>query len=71
MKADVNLRISLTESQVELLQRRLNAAGMKVNYQEEQHGAVLVVALGCTHSQERTLREILEEIGVPTRTSDE
>jgi hypothetical protein len=71
MKTDVNLRVSLTESQVDLLQRRLNNAGMKVNYQEEQHGAALVVAIGCTHSQERTLREILEEIGVSTKTSDE
>jgi hypothetical protein len=71
MKPDVNLRLSLTETQVEVLQRRLSSAGMKVAYQEEQHGAVLVVALGCTHSQERTLREILDEIGVSTITSDE
>jgi len=71
MKPDVNLRLSLTESQVDLLQRRLNSAGMKVNYQEEQHGAVLVVSLGCTRSQERTLRDILEEIGVSTKNSDE
>jgi hypothetical protein len=47
MTPDVYLRLSLTDTQAELVQQRLINAGMKVVYQEEQHGAVLVASIGC------------------------
>jgi hypothetical protein len=70
MIPDVHLRVALTETQAEQLQIRLNSVGMKVTYREEQHGTSLVVAIGCTRSQEKTLREMLSEIGVSIRAGD-
>jgi hypothetical protein len=63
MKPDKNLRVLITESQAVLLQERLKNAGMKLQYQEEQHGSCLVVSIGCAQSQERTIREIVREVG--------
>ena len=70
MMPHLRLRVPVTEAQAELLQQRINGAGMKVAYNEEQHGATLVAAIGCTRSQERTLREILRELGVSPTSDD-
>jgi|RhiMetdeSRZDD1v2_1073273.scaffolds.fasta_scaffold1357854_1 hypothetical protein len=63
MKDAVELRVRLTEPQALKLQQRLAALPFKANYQEEQHGATLVVLIGCSSAQEKTLRGILHEIG--------
>ena len=63
------LRIKLTESQAERLQRQLATLPFKVGYQEEQHGATLVVIVRCTPSQEKIVREILNELGAAVPSS--
>ena len=63
MKSTVEIRVILTESQAERLQRHLAALPFKIEYQEEQHGASLVVVLRCTASQEKIIRDILSELG--------
>jgi hypothetical protein len=63
MKSAVGFRVSVTETQAELLQERLAALPFKVAYQEEQHGAALVAIVGCTATQEKPLRDLLNELG--------
>src|SRR5438045_169209 len=63
MKDSIEFRVLLTESQADRLQQRIMSSAMKVHYQEEQHGASLIVFVRCTPSQERTVREILNDIG--------
>ena len=63
MKPLVEIRASLSETQAHRLQQRLATMPFKVTYQEEQHGSVLIACIGCTASQERFVREILNEIG--------
>jgi len=53
----------LTEAQADRLQQRLSALPFKVEYEEEQHGASLVVRIRCTSAQGKTVREILHDIG--------
>ena len=59
----VDLRVLLTDSQAESLRLRLAALPFKVSYQEEQRGASLVAIITCTVSQERIVRDILNELG--------
>lgn len=68
MKPTVELRVILTESQAGRLQRQLSALPFRAEYQEEQHGASLVVVLRCTPAQEKIVRDVLNEIGatIPT-----
>ena len=63
MKSTVQLRASMTESQTEQLQQRLSGLPFKTDYQEEQHGAALVVLIGCTGAQEKFVRDILYDVG--------
>ena len=70
MKPSIELRIILTESQAERLQRQLSNLPFKVEYQEEQHGASLVVVLMCTPTQEKLVRDTLTEIGATIPPSD-
>lgn len=63
MKPTNEIRVILTESQADRLQRQLSTLPFKVAYQEEQHGASLVVVLMCTASQEKLVRDILTELG--------
>jgi hypothetical protein len=30
-----------------------------------------VVEIGCTHAQEKTLREVLDDIGIPLKPADD
>jgi hypothetical protein len=63
MKAGVQLRVSLGEPQAEQLHRRIDMLPFKVTYREEQHKSELIGVISCTPSQEKTLREILMELG--------
>ena len=63
MKQPIELRVRLTESQAEKVQERLAVLPFKVNYQEEQHGASLVACIACTSAQEKSIRDILNDIG--------
>jgi hypothetical protein len=71
VKATVHLRANLAESRAGDLQTRLSALPFRVNYQEEQHGSVLVVVIDCTPAQENIVRNILNEIGAPTADETE
>jgi hypothetical protein len=63
MKPLVEIRASLTETQAQRLQKRLATMPFKVTYQEEQHGPTLIACISCTVSQEKFVREILNELG--------
>lgn len=63
MMTQIEIRVALTESQAAKLQDRLGQLPFKVNYLEEQHGPTLIVCIRCTPSQERPVREMLNEIG--------
>jgi len=64
------LRVRLTDSQAEKLHQRIADLPFKVNYQEEQHGASLVVRMSCTPTQEKILRDILNELGAAIERSE-
>ncbi len=66
MKRLVEIRSSLTDTQAQRLQQRLATMPFKVDYQEEQHGSTLIAYISCTVSQERFVREILNEVGAAT-----
>jgi hypothetical protein len=63
MKAGVELRVRLGEPQAEQLHRRIDMLPFKVTYCEEQHESQLIGVISCTPSQEKTLREILTDLG--------
>ena len=63
MRPTVEIRVVLTETQADRLQRQLPALPFKVEYQEEQHGASLVVVIMCTPTQEKIVRDMLNELG--------
>ena len=63
MRPTVEIRVILTEAQADRLQRQLPALPFKVEYQEEQHGASLVVVIMCTATQEKIVRDMLNELG--------
>jgi cell fate (sporulation/competence/biofilm development) regulator YmcA (YheA/YmcA/DUF963 family) len=71
MKPTIELRVILTESQADRLQRQLSTLPFKVEYQEEQHGASLVVVLLCTPAQEKIVRDILTELGATVPPIDQ
>jgi hypothetical protein len=71
MKPTIQIRVILTESQADRLQRQLSSLPFKVEHQEEQHGASLVVVLMCTLTQEKILRDILTEIGATIPSADQ
>jgi hypothetical protein len=64
VKNTVHLRVKMTDPQSERLQQRLASLPFKVDYQEEQRGAVLIVVIDCTPSQEKLVRDLLHELGV-------
>ena|ERR1041385_8109332 len=54
-------------SQAERLQKRFATLPFKVQHQEEH--ALLVALIGCTNSQEKTVREVLQELVILRYTS--
>jgi hypothetical protein len=70
MKPTIEIRVIITETQADRLQRQVSALPFKIEYQEEQHGASLVVVLGCTPAQEKIVREILTELGATIPPAD-
>ena len=71
VKTIVHLRTSIGESQSEELQKRLNALPFKINYQEEQHGALLVAMIDCTPAQEKIVRDMLHELSVSVMPNED
>lgn len=71
MKAAVELRFAVSEAQADRLHERLSMLPFKVAYQEEQHGASLVVVLGYNHMQEKPIREVLNDLGVSVSDNEE
>jgi hypothetical protein len=63
MTSLVELRAPVTETQAQRLQQRLTTIPFKVQYHEEQHGSALIACITCTASQERMLRDLLNEVG--------
>jgi len=64
MKPNIELRAGLTEPLAEALRKRLSVLPFKINYQEEQRGASLVICIKCTLSQEHAVREILKDLDI-------
>jgi hypothetical protein len=63
MRESVEIRITLTETQGEQLQERIEALPFKLSYREEQHGAALLGVIACSIAQEKSVRDILDDIG--------
>jgi len=61
--ATVLLQTELSDSQAEKLQKRFAEIGLRVAYQEEQHGPVLIIKIGCKAHQEKAVRGVLNDIG--------
>jgi len=67
MANHIVLRIIVTESQAEQLQKRIATLPFKLTYQEEQRGSSMVACITCTPSQEKAVREICQEVGAAIR----
>jgi hypothetical protein len=59
------LRIQAIDSQSAALQQRLRDFDGTISYQEEQHGADLIVCVHFNPEHETTVCRILEDIGLP------
>ena len=57
-------RCHVTEEQANTLRERMYKAGLHAGYQEEQHGAALVLIVKCETAHVHTVREILAGVGV-------
>ena len=70
--ATVLLQTELSDSQAEKLQKRFAEIGLRVAYQEEQHGSVLVVKIRCQTHQEKAVRGALNDVGavIPPDSAD-
>jgi len=66
VKSTIQLRVPLTESQSGILQSRISELPFVTNYQEQQNGPALVALIECTPSQERFIKHILHDLGLPT-----
>ena len=64
--ATVLLQTELSDSQADTLQKRFAEIGLRVAYQEEQHGPVLVVKIRCQAHQEKAVRGVLNDVGAVT-----
>ena len=71
MKAGIRIRCAVSETQADVLHERLSAMPFKVTYQEEQHGASLIAVIGCTYSQEKSVRDILNDLGIQPEPATE
>jgi len=66
-----SLRFEATESQALMLQQRLSELDKKISYQEEQHGAVLIVYLRFQREEGKVVHRILVDIGLRSADQDE
>src|SRR5215467_7333448 len=60
----VHICAGVTKTQAERLQERVSGLPFKVQYQEEQHGPLLVARIGCSNSQLKLVQEILHELAI-------
>jgi hypothetical protein len=63
-------RCRVTEVQAITLRERIDKMGLNVGYQEEQHGAGLVLIVKCGTAHAHTVREILTGSGVTVNSDD-
>jgi hypothetical protein len=63
-------RCRVTEAQAITLRERIDRVGLSVGYQEEQHGAALVLIVKCGSAHAHTVREILTGAGVTVNSDD-
>ena len=59
-------RCQVTEAQANAVRERMAKAGLDVGYQEEQHGAALLLVMKCSPSQAHSVGEILAGVGITT-----
>ena len=64
MNEPTTFKCKVTESQAATIRERITKAGVEVRYQEEQHGAALVLVMDCKPVYLHTVREILAGVGV-------
>ena len=57
-------RCQVTEAQAGTVRDRIGIAGLDVAYQEEQHGAALLLIVRCSSAQAHSVRDILAGVGV-------
>lgn len=69
MTGTTTFKCTVTEAQANSLRERIDKTGLDVGYQEEQHGAALILIVKCEIAQAQTVREVLSGVGV-TITAD-
>jgi hypothetical protein len=64
VNSSVVFRCKVNEAQADAVRDRISKAGLDVGYQEEQHGAALVLVVKCTDFEAQTVHDILAGAGV-------
>ena len=64
MSGPITFRCKVSEAQADAVRDRLNRAGLNVAYQEEQHGAALILVVKCKTFEAQSVHEILAGAGV-------
>jgi len=64
MAGTATFRCQVTEAQANTVRERMAKAGLDLGYQEEQHGATLLLVMKSPPAQAHYVREILAGIGV-------
>jgi hypothetical protein len=64
MTGTLVFKCQVTEAQANSVRERIDKAGLRVGYQEEQHGAALILIVTCGIAQGQPVREVLSGVGV-------
>ena len=59
-------RCKVTDVQANAVRERIGKTGLGVHYQEEQHGAELVLIVKCRTEHAHAIKEILDGAGLDT-----
>ena len=63
-------RSAVSEGQASTIRERITKAGLEVQYQEEQHGAILVLVMKFKSEHAHAVRDVLAAVGI-TLAGDE
>jgi hypothetical protein len=64
MNEQVVLKCIVSEAQADSVRDRIAKAGLHAAYQEEQHGASLILVMKCSPLEALTIQEILAGAGI-------
>ncbi len=61
----------VTETQASTIRERILRAALDVQYQEEQHGATLILVLKCRPEHAHALKDVLSSVGIHEAGDDD